>query len=58
MKAEAEFKTFRQAQAALPAPVDQHFDEVIDEVKRLEQTTPQPEKPRGRKGKDKETADG
>jgi hypothetical protein len=56
-KAEAEFETFRQVQAALPAPVDQHFDEVVDKVKRLEQTAP-PKKPRARKREDKEAADG
>jgi len=41
LKAETEYDKFRAAQDALPQPVDQHFDEVLDEVKRLE-TPPSP----------------
>jgi len=36
LKAETEFEKFRAAQDALPQPVDQHFAEVVGEVKRLE----------------------
>ncbi len=36
LKAEAEYDTFRVAQAALPQPVDQHFQEAIDELKKIE----------------------
>ena len=36
-KAEAEFDKFRQAQAALPQPVDQHFEQTLDELKKIEQ---------------------
>ncbi|MFN8049806.1 MAG: virulence RhuM family protein [Ancrocorticia sp.] len=54
LKAEAEYDKFRAAQDALPQPVDRHFEEVIDEVKRLE--APPPPAPKatkpGRKKKD------
>jgi hypothetical protein len=58
-KATAEFETFRQAQAALPQPVDEHFDQAIDEVKRLQKELPppRPRKPRKRR-KAKEAGDG
>jgi hypothetical protein len=36
LKAEAEFETFRIAQAALPQPVDRDFAEAIDELKKIE----------------------
>lgn len=36
LKAEAEYETFRAAQAALPQPVDQHFADAIDELKKIE----------------------
>lgn len=36
LKAEAEYATFRAAQAALPQPVDQHFADAIDELKKVE----------------------
>lgn len=54
LKAEAEFEKYREAQDALPQPVDQHFDEVVDEVKRLKAApppTPTPKKKPGRKKK-------
>lgn len=35
-KANAEFEKFREHQSSLPRPVDAHFDEAIQEVKRLE----------------------
>jgi hypothetical protein len=55
-KAEAEFAKFRQAQSALPAPVDEHFDQAIQELERIEeQAKPLPEKPkRARRKKKKE----
>ena len=37
LKAEGEFDKFRQAQAALPQPVDQHFEQTLDELKKIEQ---------------------
>lgn len=36
LRAEAEYETFRAAQAALPQPVDQHFADVVDELKKIE----------------------
>ncbi len=36
LKAEAEYESFRAAQAALPQPVDQHFADAIDELKKIE----------------------
>ena len=36
-KAEIEFERYRQAQAALPQPVDQYFDRSLDELKQIEQ---------------------
>jgi hypothetical protein len=36
LKAETEYATFRAAQAALPQPVDQHFADAIDELKKVE----------------------
>ena len=35
-KAAAEFEKFRQAQAALPQPVDMHFDETLEKLKAVE----------------------
>jgi hypothetical protein len=44
-KAEVEFGRYRQAQAVLPQPVDQHFEQTLDELKRIEhQKTPKPKK--------------
>lgn len=48
-KAFEEYEAFSRKRAALPAPVDAHFDAAITEVKRLEQA-PRPS-PIGRKGK-------
>jgi hypothetical protein len=61
-KAEVEFERFRQAQAALPQPVDQHFDQAIEELKRIEgekkRTLPSKEpKKRARKKKPKPPED-
>jgi len=36
LKAEAEFDSFRVAQAALPQPVDEHFAKAVDELKKME----------------------
>ncbi len=36
LKAEAEFETFRATQAELPQPVDRHFAESLDELKKIE----------------------
>lgn len=35
-KAEQELDAYRQQQAALPEPVDDHFDQTLDELKRIE----------------------
>lgn len=35
-KAEGEYERFAAAQAALPSPVEKHFDAAVDEIKRLE----------------------
>jgi hypothetical protein len=48
LQAESEFDTFRIAQAALPQPVDQHFADAIDELKKIEGEL---KKKPGRKGK-------
>jgi hypothetical protein len=49
-KAEAELARFRAAQDALPRPVDEHFADAVEEVKRLEAGT------RGRKASVKRPA--
>ena len=36
LKAEAEFEKYSATQAALPQPVDQHFQDAIDELKKIE----------------------
>ncbi len=41
-KAGAEFEKYREAQTALPQPVDEHFEEAIKEVKRLEKGRSRP----------------
>ena len=35
-KAEQELEVYRQQQAALPEPVDKHFDNTLNELKRIE----------------------
>jgi hypothetical protein len=42
LKAEAEFDKYREAQKALPQPVDRDFEHALDEVKRLQETPPPP----------------
>ena len=43
-KAEAEFEQYRRVQASLPQPVDQHFDQTLDELKRIEGQVKEPKK--------------
>ena len=49
-KAESEYEQFAAARAALPSPVETHFDEAIGEIKRLEgektKPTPKPTTPK------------
>lgn len=53
LKAEAEYDTFRAAQVALPQPVDQHFQDAIDELKKIEgEVKKTPKRRRRRKEKD------
>jgi hypothetical protein len=40
VKAEIEFDKYRQSQPALPQPVDQHFDQTLAELKRIEHQKP------------------
>jgi hypothetical protein len=50
-KAEIELEKYRQAQATLPQPVDGHFDQTLDALKRLEQqkpVNPKADKPKNR----------
>lgn len=50
LKAEAEFERFRQAQAALAQPVDQHFEQTLTELERIEQQPPRlPKRPATKK---------
>jgi len=50
LKAEAEFDTFRVAQAALPQPVDEHFAKAVDELKKMTgQVKKKPTRPKRRK---------
>ncbi|TXT36019.1 MAG: hypothetical protein FD138_1125 [Planctomycetota bacterium] len=52
IKAEVEFERFHQAQSALPLPVDQHFEQSLDELKKIEKRKPQlPAKPAKKKPK-------
>lgn len=52
-KAELEYDRFERSHAALPAPVDKHFEEAVQDVKRLEKarraTTPIRSPSKGRK---------
>lgn len=46
IKAEAEFERFHQDRAALPLPVDQHFAQSLDELRKIEKRKPPlPKKP-------------
>jgi len=52
LKAEGEFDKFRQSQAALPQPVDQHFQQTLDELKKIEnQKKALPKKDARKKGR-------
>ena len=42
LKAEAEYETFRAAQAALPQPVDRDFAEAVEEIAKIESATKKP----------------
>lgn len=42
LKAEAEYEKFRAVQDALPQPVDRHFAETLDELKKIEAKTKKP----------------
>jgi hypothetical protein len=53
-KAEGEYEKYRAKQAALPSPVERHFDEAVKEVRQLEQPKA-PKKPREKKGRGKKT---
>ena len=57
-KAEAEFERYREAQKALPQPVDRDFEEAIDEVKRLQEAPPPPPAPKAKKPARKKKGDG
>ena len=52
LKAEAEYDTFRAAQAALPQPVDQHFKDAIDELKKIEKQVKKQPKRKSKGGDD------
>jgi hypothetical protein len=45
LKAEAEYDAFRAAQTSLPQPVDRHFSETLDELKRIAKSTKARQKP-------------
>jgi len=47
-RAEREYEKWRTQQAALPSPVEEHFDEVVEEIKRL-QSAPSPKSPEPRR---------
>jgi hypothetical protein len=46
-KAEAELAKYRQAQAALPQPVDQHFEQTLDELEKIEGASKALPEPKG-----------
>jgi hypothetical protein len=45
LKASAEFEKYQVAQAALPQPVDQHFDDAVKQMKQLEEGRDKSKKP-------------
>jgi len=47
-KAEAEFEHYC-VRAALPQPVDEHFDQTLDELKKIEEQGKEPKKPTQKK---------
>lgn len=48
-KAELEYDRFAAARAALPSPVERHFEEAVREVKQLEKKHPKPKAPKGKR---------
>ena len=53
LKAEAEYEKFHATQATLPQPVDQHFQDAIDELKKIESEAKKtPKRARRRKEQD------
>ena len=51
-KAELEYEKWRTQQAALPGPVEEHFDKAVEEIKQLEQAPPNlPKQRRKNRGK-------
>ncbi len=56
LKADSEYETFRVTQSALPQQVDQHFQDAIDEMKKIEseakKTPKRPKRGRRQKGHD------
>jgi hypothetical protein len=52
LKAEAEYETFRTAQAVLPQLVDQHFADAIDELNKIEDQAKKGTPGRKKRGRD------
>lgn len=48
-KANAEFEVYQKAQASLPQPVDRHFEEAVEQAKKLAKGKTGERKPRGKK---------
>lgn len=55
-KAEAEFAIYKRQQAALPQPVDEHFAQTLDELKKIESEAKQSKKKASKKTPKKTTA--
>jgi hypothetical protein len=51
LKAETEYDALRNARAALPQPVDRHFAESLDELKKIAGSARARRKPRRKKGR-------
>jgi hypothetical protein len=49
LKAEGEFAKYRRAQAALPQPVDEHFEKSMEELKQIEKQKPPAPKRKGKR---------
>ena len=56
-KAEAEFVRFKAQQAALPQPVDEHFAQSLDELKKIESQAKEAKKKATKKPKGKKRND-
>ncbi|MFO0916524.1 MAG: RhuM family protein [Pirellulales bacterium] len=48
-KAEGEFAKYRKSQAPLPQPVDEHFEQSIEELKQIEKQKPSAPQTEGKK---------